>query len=239
MYKRWPNMGDSDIYKVDIPPKQIYAEAYTREPVHYDKNQIELCPKCGAYLSGMKWIGEKMYTIRKKNIPDFLYVFGGTNYFVISEKALNILCENGIKGINGAEKVDKIFYRKVPIEQTFYILNLERLDCPIDHEHSNFVYFNEPNERKCNLCDPMGRLRYYNYGFCFKPDVEIEADIFHIYEMGMVIFLTKRFIEICEENNLTGLSCHKITEYEEDIFSAEEIVERNLSKSRKMMGWEV
>ena len=48
MYKRWPNMGDSDIYKVDIPPKQIYAEAYAREPVHYDKNQIELCPKCGA-----------------------------------------------------------------------------------------------------------------------------------------------------------------------------------------------
>ncbi|MBQ9745200.1 MAG: hypothetical protein IJW21_00040, partial [Clostridia bacterium] len=138
-YKRRANMGDSNIYIVTYPSVKKYAEAEVREPVYYDKDQIERCPQCGAFLSGMKWIGEKMYTIRKKAIPDFLYVFGGTDYFVISEKALNVLRENGIKGINGVEKVDKIFYRKVPIEQTFYILTLERLDCPIDHEHSNFV----------------------------------------------------------------------------------------------------
>ncbi len=237
MYKRWPNMGDSDIYEVDFPPKQIYAEAYTREPVHYDKNQIELCPKCGAYLSGMKWVGEKTCTINRKALLDFLYIYGGTNYFVISEKALTTLHENGIKGIKGTEKVDKIFYRKVPIEPTYYILELERLDCPIDHEHSNFVYFDEPHEHFCSLCDPMGRTTHKCFGFCFKPGTQITMDIFHIYEMGGAIFLSDRFLKVCEENGLTGLSCHKITEYYEGVFNTEEKVERALRKSREIMGW--
>jgi hypothetical protein len=56
--------------------------------------------------------------------------------------------------------------------------------------------------------------------------------------MGAAIFLTKRFIDICEENKLVGLACHKITEYEEPVGLSEDKIVKDLCKSRKMMGWE-
>ena len=82
---------NSNIYIAVYSTSTKYGWGEVVDPI-YDEKQIALCPKCKGYLSGMKWIGEKTLEIRgKKNIPDFLYTYGGTAPFVISERALYVL----------------------------------------------------------------------------------------------------------------------------------------------------
>lgn len=211
-------------YIAVYPLSTKFAEGHVVNP-KYDHSKRETCPICGEGLSGSEWIGETVIKVNKKNVPDFLYFYGGTNLpFLISERAYNVLIENGIDGISEVKKIDKVILRRDVLDITFYQIFPIRLDCPIDHSQSKLVY-GENIYQKCVLCRPMGRIINFIFGFCFKPNTNIGKDIFITYEMGGAIFLSERFIKVCEDNKLTGLDYEEISEYNsgKGIFSKEEI----------------
>ncbi len=219
---------NQNTYIAIYPPTTKFAWGEVVKPI-YDENQIPLCPVCKQFLSGMKWVGEKTLELRgRKNIPDFLFTYGTATPFVISEKALTVLKENGIKGIIDAEKVDKVIVKKVPVDQTFYILTLTRCILPIDYTRSKIVFGKEYHpERICNLCDPVGRTKDFILGLYFDSHTEVDTDIFHTYELGGAVFLSERFINVCQENNLTGLYYENVIEHNtaKGIFSEQEIAQ--------------
>ena len=204
---------DSKIYIVTPPRKAKYAEAMPIRP-KYDDVNIEHCPECGANLQLSKWIGEKTIRINKKDIPDFMYIYGGSdNWFVISEKAYHVLMDNQVTGLIGAEKINKILYKKEIVEQPLYEVLLERRLYPIDHNRSRIIYGEEHPEKICRVCNPLGRTRNVICGLYFKPNIQIDLDIFKIYEMTSSVFISERFVRIVEDNHLTGLHYEYIHEY--------------------------
>lgn len=204
----------SSIYVVTIPSKPKYAEGESIN-VKYDENQIERCPKCGQSLSGMKWVGEKQVSINKKVLPDFLYLYGGSSSgFLVSEKALNCLLNNGILGIKSYEKVDHFFIRKTEKIISYYDISVQRLNIPIDHEKSEINYGQASSEKKCDLCNPTGSTKDFIFHLYLKSDDAPDCDIFNIYEMGTIVFVSEQFIQICEANNLSGLSYEHIHDYD-------------------------
>ena len=223
-------------YIAIYPTTSKYAWGEVVDPI-YDENNVSLCPVCNGLLSGMKWIGEKKLEIRgRKNIPDFLYAYGINSPFVISEKALTVLKENGIKGITDTEKVDRIIVKKEIINQTFYIMTLERCIFPIDYTRSKIVFGTEFHpEKKCKLCNPFGRTKDFILGLYFDRKTDVDMDIFYTYEMGDTVFLSERFVMVCQENNLTGLFYENVTEHNtaRGIFSEQEIT-KMLKESKKI-----
>lgn len=205
---------DLNIYIAVYPRTTKFAWGEVVDPV-YDEKQISLCPVCNGFLSGMKWVGEKTLEIRgRKNIPDFLYSYGTSNPFVISEKALKVLKDNGIKGIVATEIIDKIIVKKEPIDQKFYILTLERCVLPIDYSKSKIVFGKQLDpERICKLCNPFGRTKDFIFGLYFDCNTKVDMDIFHTYEMGGTIFLSEKFIKICQKHDLKGLFFENVTEH--------------------------
>lgn len=217
---------NSNTYIAIYPPTAKYAWGEVVDPI-YDENNISLCPMCKGFLSGMNWIGEKTLEIRgRKNIPDFLYAYGINNPFVVSEKALTVLKENDIKGITDTEKIDRIIVKKEITNQTFYMMTLERCIFPIDYTQSKIVFGkNFHPERKCKLCNPVGRTKDFILGLYFDRKTDVDMDIFHTYEMGDTVFLSEQFVKVCQANNLTGLFYENVTEYNtaKGIFSEQEI----------------
>ena len=226
---------NSTTYIAIYPPTTKYAWGEVVKPI-YDEENIPLCPVCKGYVSGMKWVGEKTLEIRgRKNIPDFLYAYGINIPFVISEKALKILKENGIKGIVNVDKIDKIIVKKEPIDQIFYVATLERCIYPIDHTRSKIIFGEHHPERKCKLCNPFGATHDFTLGLYFDPQAKVDMDIFKIYEMGDSVFFSEKFVKVCQKNNLTGLFYENTIDYDtvKGRFSEEKIA-KMLRESKKI-----
>lgn len=227
---------NDNVYISIYPKTTKFAWGEVIDDSIYDEKNIPLCPLCGQYVSGMKLIGEKTLEIRgRKNFPDFLYVYGLSTSFVISERALVVLKNNGVKGIIGTEKIDKIIVKKESKDITYYIMDLERCDIPIDYERSQIDFGRQYHpERICELCDPIGRTRDYIFSLYFNQDAKINMDIFHIYQMGEAIFLSEKFIKICNKNKLTGLFYANINEYDDwtSLLTEKEIADK-LAKIEK------
>lgn len=219
-------MRKEKIYVVEPQQKYTFAEALSYHE-KYDYNQYEICPTCGRRISGAKWIGEKVFTVGKKRIPDFLYASGGTDLpFVVSEKAYSVLKENGIKGIVNAEKIDKILREGERLDNVFFDLSVMRCDYPIDYERSKIAFGKDDMTRKkCELCNPFGRCLDFIFSLHFSSEVEIREDIFTTYQTGGMLFLSETFIKVCAENGLTGLNYKPIHKYDSSmgIFSQSEI----------------
>lgn len=219
-------MDQTTLYVAVPQKKYIFAQAMSyREK--YDYNQYETCPRCGRRLSGGKWIGEKSITVGKKKLPDFLYIAGGADLpFLLSERAYNTLSRNGITGIVNAEKIHKVLRNGEELTEKFFDLSVLRCDCPVDDERSKIAYAAANPERKpCDLCTPAGRIADFVFSLSFKPEVTVSADIFTTYQTGGMLFLSERFVTVCDEYGLTGLNYQPIHRYDSasEIFSQDEI----------------
>ena len=204
----------ANIYIAIQPEKQKYTEGLA-EDVEYDESQTPRCPKCNAALAGLKWIGDKKVSITKKPLPDFLYTYGGTNLpFLISQKALNCLLENGIKGIEKYEPVNRFFIRKKETTINYFELTVAHLDLAIDHGKSQIAYGTVYPEKICELCNPKGCTKDFIFSLHLKNEDTLDSDIFHIYEMGGAPFFSENFIKVVTDNKLTGLSYVDIHDYD-------------------------
>ena len=219
--------------------QQIYVFQYPKTPkytdgrvinAHYDRAGIERCPKCNAAVSGLKWVGDKKVRINKRPLPDFLIMYGGsTTPFLISEKALNCFIKNGIKGIESHELIDSFFCKNEEVHLRYYNISLARLDIPIDHEASKIKYgeLYHP-EKQCELCYPKGRTKDIILSLYLKQPDDLDYDIFKTYEMCDIPLFSERFVQVCKDNNLTGILFEKTQDYDSktrDFWSEEKLIE--------------
>ena len=217
------------LYVYQSPKIQKFTEG-TVIYAQYDRGGIERCPKCNGVVSGLKWVGDKKVSITKKPLPDFLIMYGGsTTPFLISEKALECFLENGIKGIEYYEPIENFYRKKEEIAIRYYNITLVRLDIPIDHEASIIKYgeLYHPDQQ-CELCYPKGRTKDIILSLHLNQPERIDYDIFKTYEMCDIPLFSERFVEICNANNLSGISFEKTQDYDSknrDFFSREKLIE--------------
>ncbi len=222
------------IYNVIYPKNAKFAEAEAINP-EYNYRKFDKCPSCGRRVSGCKWMGKKEIKLSKKNLPDFLYIYGGADTpFLVSKRALDVLRENEVSGILKAEPLDVVRLKKEVLDVKYYTLNLQREPYPIDHQRSKIVYGDNLHAR-CSVCDPIGRTKDIIVELYFKSDVTVSYDIFKIYDLGDSVFLSERFTDVCRKNGLTGLCYVDMKEHytSETVFSFEEI-EDMLQKQREV-----
>jgi hypothetical protein len=202
---------DIQIYKVE-QPDGYYAEeaclAYM-EP-EYDFTPRELCPKCGKTLNSGYWLRPRHIVLTNRRIPDFLYVWGTSVDFLLSERALEVIREAGLTGIKNVEPIDSArFLRKAKKEVAipqYYHFEVERSMIQLDREHSRIKYGSTVHEDWiCPLCDPVGRTKDFLYGVNFHMDAYEGYDIFHTIENFDSLFVSKRFVDVCREAGLTNL----------------------------------
>lgn len=209
-----------ELYIATYPMTTEYAEVAILDNQEIDDNIAELCPLCGNRVSGSYWMRPREVVLTSRRVPDFLYCYGGSKPpFLISERALTVIRQQGLTGIKDAQEIEYVrFQRKakkeVPIPKYFYV-ELVRSKMTIDHEKSVIDYGHcqegEPYSKACPLCRPMpgtyDDLRHVE----FHTEQYEGYDIFFTYELGTTTFLSRRFVDACRENRLTNLHFESAT----------------------------
>ena len=213
-----------ELFLVDYPPTAKYAEDACTGALEYDFDKMERCPKCGQPVSSGYWMRPREIVLTSRKLPDFLYVYCDGGKFLLSERALNAIREAGLTGILHAEEIEHIrFQRKakkeVPIPK-YYHIELARSRIAIDHEHSRIIYGDVHEERRCPLCDPRAATMDFIRRLAFHTAEYEGYDIFHTYETGGWMFLSRRFVDVCEAQKLTNLH-YKPADKHETHFAAE------------------
>lgn len=199
---------NTNLYIVDYPRKTDFAEG-GHVKVEYDYSRFVTCPECGSRVSGVRWKQPREVVLTKRKAPDFLYVYSGSSPFVISHNALEKIQNAGLTGITCAEEVETVrFQRKakteIPIPRYYYI-DLARSCITINHEKSKIVYQPSKGRKICRLCQQVPAMYNFFRKLCLNTDNYEGYDIFQIYELGDAVFLSQRFVDFCNENNLTNL----------------------------------
>ena len=201
-----------NLYIVDYPNRSDYAEAAVIK-VEYDYDKCVHCPQCGDRVSGAYWKRPREVVLTKRNAPDFLYAYCDNVPFVISEKALEIIRQAGLTGIEKAEEIEFVRYQRnskkeIPIPK-YYHIELSRSRMTIDHTHSVISYGSPYGSAKdaggCSLCRQVPRTYDFFRSLAFHTDKYEGYDIFQTYEMCNTVFLSQRFVDVCKANDLTNL----------------------------------
>ena len=157
--------------------------------------------------------------LTNRKIPDFLYA-DFSHPFLVSEYALEVICQAGLTGIINAEEIEHTrFQRKgkkeVPIPKYYYI-ELARSKMTIDHEKSVIVYGNQEEgsyAKTCPLCRPVPGTYDFLRHLEFHTEQYEGYDIFFTYELCGATFLSKRFVDVCQANGLTNLHYRPAAKY--------------------------
>lgn len=207
----------SQIYICEIPETPKYAEAEAAEGT-YDFDVFEKCPKCSRRVSGGYWKKPHIVDISKRKLPDFMYIYGGTGTFLVSERVLNTFRQNQLTGILLAEEIDEIRFRGKALNSQsiprYYSLKLARSFVSIDHEKSEILYGDYHEEQVCPLCNPKGATKDFFRSLHMNMDCYEGYDIFTIYELGEATFVSQRFVDFCEQNGFTNLRATSIENYD-------------------------
>ncbi len=202
---------------VDIPTTEKYAEGSLIEPEYlYDK--CEICPQCGRKISGGYWKSPRSVALSKQNLPDFLYIYGGSTAFLISEKALNVINKAELTGISCIEEIEHLQYQRKSKKENpipkYYYFEVMRSKISIDHEKSKISYGRINENERCTLCNPIAATYDFFKSTIFNTDNYEGYDIFKTYELGDSLILSERFVDVCNKNGLSGLNCILAEEYD-------------------------
>lgn len=207
-----------ELFIVKSPLKTEYAEGDV-DRAEFDDDRIERCPLCGRSVSGSFWMHPREVALTNRKIPDFLYA-DFSHPFLVSEYALEVICQAGLTGIINAEEIEHTrFQRKgkkeVPIPKYYYI-ELARSKMTIDHEKSVIVYGNQEEgsyAKTCPLCRPVPGTYDFLRHLEFHTEQYEGYDIFFTYELCGATFLSKRFVDVCQANGLTNLHYRPAAKY--------------------------
>ena len=210
-----------ELYIATYSWKTKYAEAALIDNVEYDDSKADVCPLCGKRVSGSLWMRPREVVLTNRRVPDFLYSFSSRADFLISERALAVIRQEGLTGIKDVQEIEHVrFQRKgkkeVPIPKYYYI-DLERSKMTIDHAKSSIAYGNcregDPYSKVCPLCRPVPGTYDFLRHLEFHTEKYEGYDIFFTYELGTTTFLSKRFVDVCRENGLTNLHFRPAAKY--------------------------
>lgn len=147
------------LYIGDIQFKGKYADCYTYT-AEYSEEGCELCPGCGDWIFGRRWLHPWTIIITKPVYPDFLYG-GGVSPFAVSEHFRQLYEQSDLSGITSFEKIDTIRVRHLkensPSPPDYYIPNLKTGTVKINRELSVIEYLNI-EKPVCPIHCPTGRL---------------------------------------------------------------------------------
>ncbi len=208
---------ENNLYIADHPRQTEYAEAYPTLNCNYDTSKVVRCPLCNNCVSAGYWMPPREVVLTKRKVPDFLYCYSGNAPFVISERALNVIRNAGLKGITHAEEIELTrFQRKskteVEIPKYFYI-ELKRSRITVNHEKSVIQYGKSSRTHTCPLCRQVPATFDFFRRLAFNVDAYEGYDIFHIYELGDLALVSQRFVDVCQKNNLTNLHITPTEQY--------------------------
>ena len=208
-----------ELYIVTYPQTTAYADAAVMDKVNYDYNKAERCPLCGRRVSGGLWVQPREIVLTNRRIPDFLYSYSIEAPFVISERALAVICQAGLTGIKNTQEIEYTRFQKkgkteIPIPKYYYV-ELAHSKMTIDHEKSMIVYGSrkEIDAEACPLCHLVPGTYDFLRHLEFHTEQYEGYDIFLTYELGETTFLSKRFVEVCRENGLTNLHFRPAAKY--------------------------
>lgn len=207
--KKGENVSDM-LFMVDYPRKTIFAESAPIE-VEYDYDRFASCPKCGRRVSGAHWMRPREVVLTSRKTPDFLYSYNYSVPFLLSQKALEIIRTAGLTGIRCAEEIEHIRFQRRSKTETpipiYYHIELERSRITLDHKNSVIKYGTCRDNNTCPLCRQVPSTYDFTRKLAFHMEAYEGYDIFQIYELGNQVFLSRRFVELCEEKGLTNLHC--------------------------------
>lgn len=204
---------EQELYIAIRPLTDKYAEVAILDNEEIDDNAADLCPLCGRRVSGSYWMRPREVVLTSRRVPDFLYCCGGSKPpFLISERALTVIRQEGLTGIKDAQEIEYVrFQRKakkeVPIPK-YYYLELERSKMTINHEKSSIVYGGCQGgaySTACPLCRPVAGTYDEHRHLEFHMEQYEGYDIFHTYELCSTTFLSRRFVDVCRKYRLTNL----------------------------------
>lgn len=204
---------ERELYIAIYPMTGKYAESYPPDDVEYDDSVADLCPLCGRRVSGSYWTRPRELILTSRRVPDFLYCYDGSETpFLISERALTVIRQEGLVGIKDAQEIEHVrFQRKakkeVPIPK-YYNIELERSRMTINHEKSSIVYGGCQGgaySTACPLCRPVAGTYDEHRHLEFHMEQYEGYDIFHTYELCSTTFLSRRFVDVCRKYRLTNL----------------------------------
>lgn len=208
---------NNNFFIVEYPLETEYAEAAPIE-VEYDYNKYVSCPCCGNRVSGGNWTKPREVVITKHKTPDFLYAYCDSVPFLLSEKAVDEITRAGLTGITCVEEVESVrFQRKSKNESVipkYFHIELARSCITINHQESVIVYGSKyRNSEPCRLCRQVPATYNYFKKLSFNTSAYEGYDIFQIYELGDLVFLSQKFIDLFKSSTLSNLHYIPATEY--------------------------
>ncbi|GEM_PF-4508659 len=128
------------------------------------------------------------------------YPIGATVLPIVSERLCAI-----IKDIEKPENMEFIPVKSDPQDRRYYLLNLlDSIPC-FDFENSEYTaYINKDNIKMVETVDKLK----------IRTELIVNRNIFRIKEISAHIFVTAKFKNVLEQNNITGVEFNSINKFE-------------------------
>ena len=161
-----------------------------------------LCPKCGGYIGPCYWVEPRKVILSRPKYGDFV---SGIE-LLVSERVKEAYEKSSLEGIKRFIPVEvcKVRYirKSPPLPPKYYSLELGYSFARVDLKKS--VIMGKHNDRFCELCNPRSCMTDKIDGFYIDDSNWGGEDIFHLHEMGSMVYVSQRFVDFCIENEFTN-----------------------------------
>ena len=162
------------------------------------------CPLCGEPIGSLLWQEPRKVILSKPVYGDFVK---GVE-FLVSANFMSEYEKSSLTGIKCflSVVVEKVRYMRNTSKPPpiYYSLDLCYSYARVDFEKS--IFKGQKLAEYCELCSPFGCTLDEINGIHIDDTHWNGEDIFHLHEMGGMIFASQRFIDFCENNSFTNLT---------------------------------
>src|SRR5690554_710351 len=180
-----------------------YAYAEKIEPIN--RGPAAVCPTCGRAVSLLRWLPPRNIKLSKPSYGDF--VFGGIEYFIVSDKFVQMYKEAALSGILSFDPIEKVKVsrnrKKLPPPNYHHVI-VERGSAVVDEKRSQIKRMGPKTVILCEDCYTIDPPWLEIRGFQVKEDTWDGKDIFVAKGLNIICF-TESFISFCIGNNFTNL----------------------------------
>lgn len=179
-----------------------YAYAEPIEPINFGNANV--CPQCGRYTSHLKWLSPRNIKLSKASFGDF--VFGSFEYFLASERVVNLYNSSPLSGIVTYEPIRNIKVlnnKRKDIPPSYYLAIVDQGSALVDEGRSRIQRMGQETKVLCKYCYATDSPWFEIHGFELKEDSWDGKDIFIPKGLRNVCF-THNFVTFCTKNNFTN-----------------------------------